>query len=117
MTQLNTKASDLLKAQRPSLGRVLHQAILGAALLAPMYLALYIVDLFVRGWGVSVLWGWFVAPALGTSSLSLMQATGLVLLGDFATRRVLQSNVLVLDCAFAVIAVLLSALIREVSGI
>ena len=52
-----------------------------------------IIALFIEGWGVMLMWGWFVAPTFGLPSLSLAQAIGIDLILSLITARISSEDV------------------------
>lgn len=47
--------------------------------------AAFAYDIFVGGWVLSVLWGWFAVPFLHVPTLSVLMATGLMFLVRYVT--------------------------------
>lgn len=52
----------------------------------PLILVLYLVQLILEGWVVSILWGWFVAP-LGLAEITIAQGAGMSLLLAVCTHQ------------------------------
>ena len=52
-----------------------------------------IIALFIEGWGVMLMWGWFVASTFGLPSLGLAQAIGIDLILSLITARVSSEDV------------------------
>ncbi len=52
-----------------------------------------IIALFIEGWGVMLMWGWFVAPTFGLPSLGLAQAIGIDLILSLITARISSEDV------------------------
>lgn len=54
----------------------------GAMLAFVLAVVLVPLTILVQGVTLSMLWGWFVTPALGLAEISIAQAAGLVLIAD-----------------------------------
>lgn len=50
--------------------------------------ALLVVSALLRGYVLSILWGWFMVPTLGLPQLSVVQAIGIAIVVSFLTHQV-----------------------------
>ena len=41
------------------------------------------ISVFMNGWALSLLWGWFISPPFGIPTLTIMQAFGVALVCSF----------------------------------
>lgn len=47
--------------------------------------AMMVISSLLRGYALSVLWGWFMVPTLGLPALSVVQAIGIAIVISFLT--------------------------------
>lgn len=49
--------------------------------------AIILVVTLLRGWALSILWGWFVVPIFGLPPLSVVQAIAIALMASMLTHQ------------------------------
>lgn len=59
-----------------------------ALALIASFVALVTISSILRGWVLSILWGWFVVPTFGLPALSIPIAIGIGLILAFTTHQI-----------------------------